>query len=171
MNLKDQAGAALYIGSLTFGNGLFAGASYEDTGSVISSSDGANWTLHPAPAKVKCIGYGNGAFVICGDFGDSAIFSSTDLVNWTASASSSDYWVHDGLAPVSIAYGNGTFLVGGYETIISAAAGSIPLSWTIRFSDAANADIYPLALTYGNGLWVAVGSQGHAGAALPERPR
>ncbi len=159
LNLKDQSGAALSINSLTFGNGLFVGASDEDTGSVISSSDGANWTFHPAPTEVRCIGYGNGTFVICGEFGDSTIFSSSDLVNWTPSAASPVYWVHDDLPPNSIAYGNGTFLIGGLdETIISAALGSTPLAWTIRSWDPFSEN-YVLALTYGNGLWVAVGSR------------
>jgi hypothetical protein len=167
LNVVDLSGAALIIVSLTFGNGLFVGTAsqswedYEDsTGSVIiSSSDGVNWTLHSAPTWGNCIGYGDGSFVICGDYGDSAIFSSSNLVNWTASAASSDYPVHDAFLPASIAYGNGTFLAGGYETIISADSGSIPLSWTLRYWDDSSG-INPLALTYGNGLWVAVGSRG-----------
>jgi hypothetical protein len=78
-------------------------------------------------------------------------------VTWTKSEPSPDAWVHSGCHPKSVANGGGNFVAGG-DGIISASSRSYPLYWVRRLAPAGNKyDVR--SLVYGNGLWVAVGTQ------------
>jgi photosystem II stability/assembly factor-like uncharacterized protein len=148
--------------SITYGNGVFAALTFTSQ-AVLSSSNAVEWTKTSTPTNTyyqNCIGFGNGQFVILGEYGDKAIYSSSNLVNWTQSTASANSVVHYDMDPNAVAFGNGSFLAtcGGY--IVESSA-ETPTSWSIlQNSGNSNGPNYLLdGITYGNGMWVAVGQE------------
>jgi hypothetical protein len=122
---------------------------------------GTTWTSRTSQGySLNGVAYGNGRFVAVGNGG--TILTSPDGVSWTQRTSGTIYPLY------GVAYGNGTFVaVGGYfdyygfsdymssaSTILTSTDG---VNWTRRTS---GTDNRLLGVTYGNGLFVAVGKDG-----------
>jgi hypothetical protein len=154
---------------VTYGNGLFVAVG---SGPILTSPDGVNWTQRTPPMSDGWffgVAYGNGAFVAVGEFG--TILTSPDGVNWTAQVSGTSYSFS------GVTYGNGLFVaVGGYHPIYPSFSTSISTSiiptssstsiiltssdgvnWTLQ---APGTSSLLFGVTYGNGLFVAVGEFG-----------
>jgi len=132
---------------MTFGNGLFVGAS----STIAYSSDGITWTS-AGSFNVEYVTFGNGLFVAVGyaTVGvtpTSFIRTSTDGVTWISRTPSEAMWFQD------ISYGNGLFVAVarfGTNRIMTSPDG---ITWTSRPTN-----INPTfsGVAYGNGIWVAV---------------
>jgi hypothetical protein len=148
-----------HLSAMAYGNGAFVAVG--DSGTTLTSPDGATWTARSSGTTNGLLGiaYGNGAFVAIGDSG--VILSSPDGATWTQRSFSNDY----GLA--SVAYGNGIFVAVGesgsigpgptggklFGTILTSPDG---ITWTARSLGTAT---YPLCgIAYGNGIFIAVGN-------------
>lgn len=164
-------GISLSLGGVAYGNSTFAAAgqsydttTYQATNVVYVSPDGITWTKKTAPGAnaLANITFGNGVFVAGGMNG--IIVSSADNGDtWTSRTS--------GIAGkiTGVAYGNGTFVaVSEVETqpTFNPFVPSLPgvaltssdgITWT-KQSFGGSYNIY--GVTFGNGLFVAVGSSG-----------
>ena len=128
---------------VAYGNGLCVAVG--NGGTILTSPDGASWTLRNSGTGKDLYGvaYGNGLFVAVGEGG--IILTSPDGVSWTAQSSG----MGNGL--LGVAYGNGLFVaVGRYGTILTSPDGA---SWTAQSS---GTSAWLLSVAYGNGLFVAV---------------
>jgi hypothetical protein len=138
---------------VTYGNGQFVACANGGTTSntIMTSPDGITWTLRSTPASGEfvSIAYGAGTYVTVTFFGG-GIMSSTDGITWTSRTNPSvgSYW------SIDVAYGNGLFVAVSNQTntgrIVTSPDG---ITWTIRNSTATLGSI-----SYGDGLWVALGS-------------
>jgi hypothetical protein len=156
---------------VVYGNGVFVAVG--TSGNDYVSPDGETWRAYPIPLihnvrggnPMTCIAYGDGQFVAVAEYGN-PISTSTDGINWVRAAnqsSSVNGWPYNG-----IAYGKDQFVVvgqadGDNPDIISATNSSPPspsLVWVSRFAPSSNlGSLGSLnSVTYGNGLWVGVGS-------------
>jgi photosystem II stability/assembly factor-like uncharacterized protein len=149
-------GARVHLYDVTYGNGLFVTVG-GDNGTILTSPDGTTWAKRNSMTSNDLYGvtYGNGLFVTVGEYG--TFLTSPDGTTWTKSPSDASATAAGppGLAP-RIYYGNGLFVaVGGDNgTILTSPDGT---TWAKRNSGTSN-DLY--GLTYGNGLFVAVGDNG-----------
>jgi hypothetical protein len=102
-----------YLYQMTFGNGKFVGFSsepYNLGGTIITSSDGVNWTIKEGKDTLgrninpNAVSFVNGQFVI----GGWGVFSSLDGESWTRT-----YWTPQGV--YNVAFGGGMYIarVGG----------------------------------------------------------
>jgi hypothetical protein len=118
-----------------------------------------NWTTHVIAINsdaVDSITYGNGCYVATAEYFDSgSIYSSVDGVNWTLQNHNLSTW------GTSLNFVNGRFVgVGGYGTVSISADGTnwivsgVPTGYSDYFGD----------ITYGNGLYVKVGSTNGVGS-------
>ncbi len=133
---------------VAFGNGIFAAVGF--FGTVITSSDGENWTLNEVsqPVLLNSVAYGNGRFVSVSSGGIGYV--STNGTSWGE--------VNTGtINPLTeIAYGlasNGTpqfVAVGPVGTIVTSPDGN---SWTVRN---AGTQLSLNGVTYGSGMFVIV---------------
>ncbi|MBI5483048.1 MAG: hypothetical protein HY888_01135 [Deltaproteobacteria bacterium] len=164
-------GINLTLSGIAYGNSLFAAAgqsyntsAYQATNVVYVSADGISWTQKTAPGTTALanIAFGNNTFVAGGANG--IIVSSSDNGDTWSSRTS-------GIAGkiTGITYGNGTFVaVSEVETqpTFNPFVPSLPgvpltssdgITWT-KQSFGGSYNIY--GVTFGNGLFVAVGSSG-----------
>jgi hypothetical protein len=128
---------------------------------VVTSPDGMSWTFRTSPSDSdwQSVTYGNGLFVAIAENEtvNPKVMTSPDGVTWTTRTASSltRQWK-------MVAYGKtatGTPLYVAVADDGTAAAGAVMTSpdgitWTAR---TASANSIWNAVTYGNGLWVAVG--------------
>jgi hypothetical protein len=149
-------GARVHLYDVTYGNGLFVTVG-GDNGTILTSPDGTTWAKRDSGTSNDLYGvtYGNGLFVTVGEYG--TFLTSPDGTTWTKSSSDASATAAGPPGPAHrIYYGNGLFVtVGGDNgTILTSPDGT---TWTQRTSGTSN-DLY--GLTYGNGLFVAVGDNG-----------
>lgn len=134
----------------TVGGNLFMAVG--NAGTIASSPNGTLWTTlsnTAAPAaNLNAVAFGGSAYVAAGSGG--VILNSTDGVTWAAQASPTGNAIN-GLATNGA---NGYVGVGAAGTIVYSNGG---ISWNVATSGTSN-DL--LAVTYGNGLYVAVDSTG-----------
>jgi hypothetical protein len=162
---------------VVYGNGRYvAYGEYSDYGAVMTSVDGANWTLvtdgggnsGSGLSYSVALGYGGGIYLAFGGFGVSAV--SSDGFIWTTFPSPSITGVaYSGTRFVAIV--NDPYF---FPPEIGVRVSTNGLNWTPSFS-ASLADI-----AYGNGTFVALGSNfsnnsGHAyrssgGSSWAEQP-
>jgi hypothetical protein len=154
-----------YLWGVTYGDGIFvAVGDWLTPGGPsaisVTSTDGVTWAYKEIGANVSLTGvaYGNGNFV-SGGVGIvrgsveavRAVLSSTDGITWEKTSSTP-------VGPITfgpITFGGGYFVVGGYNgTLFTSPDG---ITWTSRISGV-TADL--TGLTYGNGTFVAVTSDG-----------
>ncbi|WP_334147222.1 WD40/YVTN/BNR-like repeat-containing protein [Hyphomicrobium sp.] len=126
---------------------------------VFTSPDGLIWSTHenaaPAAGFWHSLAYGNGLYVaVAWNSGGAKIITSPDGVNWSAPASANPpvidrtWW--------SVAYGNGVFVVIDHhwgEVLVS----SDGIDWTLHSTLPIG---HARSITFGNGLFVAVGGGG-----------
>jgi hypothetical protein len=142
----------ILLWSVTFGNGAFLTAG---SNTILTSLDGVTWTGQAIETDDYLIAatYGNGTYVAVGTRG--TIFTSTNGTTWSDRSlenNTGDFY--------SICFGNNLFValaVRATEELQSAIfTSSDAISWTATKST-------PMALwyvTFGNGLFVAVGDSG-----------
>ncbi len=167
----NTAGIASYLGGVTYGSGTFVAVGY--TGTILTSPDGVTWTSRSSgiTADLRGVTYGNGIFVVVGNDYSSTppvygpILTSSDGVTWTSRTSG----IYS--AFLEVTYGNGIFVaVALSEDILTSPDG---ITWTQQriTRTTANAVTTPIrktspgnpplrGVTYGNGIFVAVGDAG-----------
>ena len=134
---------------------------------------GVDWTEQTASAvnNWMSVTYGNGVFVAVAYDGTDQVMTSPDGVNWTArSAALNIGWG-------SVTFGNGLFVAlspmstngqcaGGYGTdqVMTSPDG---VTWTARL--AADCNSWS-SVTFGNGMFVAVGDRANAGTRVMTSP-
>jgi len=141
VNLKD----------ITFGNGIFVAVG--ENGVCFSSIDGNSWTQQNTGTSMELLNivYGKGVFVAVGYRG---IITSSNGINWEISSQNE--------GGTQVAYGKDIFLVSGesfgglsgdmWQRILTSSDG---IDWTSHDID----NMYNLsAITYGNGMFVTMGS-------------
>jgi hypothetical protein len=155
--LPKLPGATYGLGAITTGNGMFVGVGSGQTpgvdgsyGVVVSSPDGTNWSI---PSRITVtpglsgIAYGNGRFVAVGTYppGAGTVLTSVDGAEWISQGHVSNDWLE------SITYGNGIFVVGGFNgTILTSSDGfqwadhSLPVSTTVG------------SVAFGDGIFVVI---------------
>lgn len=93
------------------------------------------------------VAYGNGLWVAVGNNGTTDIvYTSPDAITWTARSFPSS------ILPNAISFANGIFVCAG----VGIATSSDGITWTAKTNPVTNPVMY--GVTYGNGIWVAVGS-------------
>ena len=160
-------GARAHLFDVTYGNGLFV--TVGDSGTIFTSSDGTTWAKRNSGTSNDLYGvtYGNGLFVTVGEYG--TFLTSPDGTTWTKSPSDASATAAGPPGPAHrISYGNGLFVTYGTKGKIHTSPDGT--TWTNRTCYYGIAVPYaengtPLdedlnGLTYGNGLFVAVGDNG-----------
>ena len=137
-----------------YGNGLFVVVGGYDT-ITISNDSGLTWTTQHSRLvdHLYAVTYGNGVFLASGvyeydGYSENRIIASTDGVTWQT-VFISPMWID------KMAYGRDTFIGVGHGTIFTSYDNG--LTWTKRFS---SLDHSIRDITYGNGVFVAVGGGG-----------
>ncbi|WP_457630780.1 WD40/YVTN/BNR-like repeat-containing protein, partial [Oceanithermus sp.] len=122
----NPAGNDLY--GVTYGASGFVAVG--DSGTIVTSSDGANWTDRTASSgttnDLYSVAYGGGVYVAVGDGG--TIVTSSDGASWTdrtaSSGTTNDLY--------GIAYGNGLFVAAGAGgTVLTSTDGA---NWTPHYT-------------------------------------
>jgi len=138
--------------SITYGNGLFVAVAFGGPGNrVMTSPDGINWTQRTPSANNdwQSVAYGNGKFVAVSSNGTNRVMYSTDGISWTGLAVN--------LNSNAITFAEGKFTTGtNYSTD--------GITWT----GTTISPIIPFGITYGNGIFVAVGQAGTDRIAISE---
>jgi hypothetical protein len=155
------------LASVTYGNGLFvavgSGVVQGNLGTVLSSPDGLNWTVHPSglpfnPAtdpntleefKLLAVGYGQGKFIAWGY----ARYIQPAYASFTITSTDGLHWSGQGTANTMIAltYGQDQFVETRGGSVLTSPDG---VTWTQRTTGTG----YTLyGLTYGSDQFVAVG--------------
>ncbi len=151
------------LSRVTYGKGIFVAVGA--TGTILTSPDGITWTPNTAgiASYLGGVTYGSGTFVAVGYTG--TILTSSDGVTWTSRTSG----IYS--AFLEVTYGNGIFVaVALSEDILTSPDG---ITWTQQriTRTTANAVTTPIrktspgnpplrGVTYGNGIFVAVGDAG-----------
>jgi hypothetical protein len=143
--------------SVTYGNGTYVAVAGEFGGSnrVMTSTNGQSWTARSAAQNNywSSVTYGNGIFVAVSRDGTNRVMTSINGITWTArSASEQNQWV-------SVTYGesggSGVFVAvsrDGTNRVMTSPDG---INWQ-SFSGSSSTITWS-SVTYGNGLFVAVG--------------
>jgi hypothetical protein len=133
---------------IAFGNGTYVASG--PYGILASSPDGASWTLRTqtvSTSELEGIAYGHGIYVAAGR--DHTVLTSPDGIQWTPRT----------VGTSSIFYGarylNGTFFLLGVLDIYLSQDG---VGWTEVNLPSGSSSL--AGITYGNGLYVAVGGSG-----------
>lgn len=133
--------------SIIYANGLFV--TVGDHGVILTSSDGANWSnqISGTSLDLAAITWGNGLFVAGGnvDF-DSVILTSSNGLNW-----SSQTFPGYAYGFTSAAYGNGLFVLAGYNVLLTSPDGFDWSSGTLPDS------LSLTSVAYGKGQFIAIG--------------
>jgi hypothetical protein len=118
-------------------------------GLILTSPDGAHWTLRPSGTEleINVLAYGNNTFVAVGS-GRTAL-TSPDGINWTKIISENIN------IPTDMTYGSGLFVAVGYNGMIITSPDGI--TWTKRVSGTTK---WLKGISYGNNSFVAVGARG-----------
>ena len=120
-----------------------------DNGTVLTSTDGTNWTSHPTPtgALLSSVAASPDTLVATGENG--TIITSPDGTNWTVRPSPTTNWLY------RVRYLAGQFIaVGQNGTILTSVDGT---NWNSRASGTTK---WLNDVTWIDGAWFAVGTQG-----------
>jgi hypothetical protein len=129
-------------------------------GTIVTSPDAIQWTAVSSSVtnSLYAVAYGAGRYVAVGGISNRAtIVSAPDGVNWIEQQGATNYFPLRGLV-----YGQNQFVAVGYTNGSKRAATLTSfdgLNWTQQTSSATD---HLLAITYANGLYVAVGYTGLA---------
>ena len=138
---------------MTYGDGRFVAVSTAGTDRVMSSVDGQNWESHTATAQNnwRSVTYGDGRFVAVSFNVTNGIMYSVDGTTWSSGVSQPN------TAWIDIVYGADKFVAlgnGGVRRIQTSVNGG--QMWTIRTIPSPASSASWIALTYGDGRYVAV---------------
>jgi hypothetical protein len=128
--------------SITYGAGHYVAVG--ETGAIVTSEDGTNWTSQPlrTDSQINAVTFGNGLFVAVGGPGN--ILTSTNGLHWVPRLQVPDNYLQ------AVAYGNGRFVAAGYQIAYTSTNG---LVW----EEAGFVSPYTHGLAFGNGLFVSAG--------------
>lgn len=151
--ITNSFNSAVYATDIGGGRYVVVGSN----GAILISQDAENWTIISSGATydLNKIIYKNGLFVAVG--ANSEIITSPDGITWTQVLSGT-YWTS---ASVGVAYGNSIFATLGYTS----SDGS---TWTPTGGLVTYPDIIFNDMSFGNGVFVAVGGIWNFGLAPPE---
>ena len=142
---------------IAFGNGTFVAVARGGQDNILTSGDGANWTVRvQAGFSLKGVALGNSGFIAVGGLG--TLVSSPDGVEWVSRST----WVNGGSAfpgpyvPISkVVFANNLFVAfGDYGIILTSPDGVV---WTSQNSGTTNT---LNAVIFENGTFVVVGVNG-----------
>ena len=168
--------------SVAYGNGTFVavGQSNKSAGkeaAVATSPDGVTWTDRASSVTNRdllSIAYGNGAFVAVGVYSFyptemPGIVTSPDGITWQGISAP------EGVRLLTVIYENSAFLALGYESntryydpVLVALTSADGIDWTRRNISVIHAA--PYSVTYGKGIFVAVGGQTSESSAIITSP-
>ncbi|WP_049790019.1 Ig-like domain-containing protein [Paenibacillus sp. JDR-2] len=146
-NARNPVPTSSNLYGSAYGNGIYAAVG--ESGTIVTSSDGVNWTSRASGTinTLYSIAYGNGMFVTVG--GGGTILTSSNGVNWTDRSGITSNVLG------GIIYGNGLFVaVGTGGAIVTSANGT---SWSNRTSGVTES---LNSVIYGNSIFIAVGNKG-----------
>lgn len=145
----QSAAAADQWTSVAYGNGVFVAVSYD--GTVMTSPDGAAWTIQPGAVAGtwRDVAFGNGVFVAVADGGSPRSMYSSNGITWTGVSIWSAAW-H------GITFGGGRFVAVAVSGFFKTGTSTDGIDWTY---DSAISNSWR-AVTYGAELFVAVASTG-----------
>jgi hypothetical protein len=165
---ERSSGTNSNLNGLTYGNGLFVAVG--ENGTILISPDGVAWTenkiVDPSgPVSLVQIVYGNSVFVAVGGPPlSSFLYTSSDGINWKIASSAQAF-----LTYYEMTYANGMFLAltvsysvhSGHPPSRSVVTSVDGVTW-IPMDESVTSDLPdPITkITYGNGLFVAVGRDG-----------
>lgn len=144
-----SSGTGNDLKAVAYGNGVFVAVGAE--GTILTSSDGEIWINRVADNDLVLNGvaYGNHRLVAVGNGG--RVLTSADGVSWTAGVSGTTNNLDD------IAFGGGMFATVGSKGIRTSTNG---VDWTQQ------SGLPATAVTYGNGMFVAVNNIINSGAGV-----
>jgi photosystem II stability/assembly factor-like uncharacterized protein len=169
---ERSSGVNNNLQGLTYGNGLFIAVG--ENGTIAISPDGMRWTENKfedpvgSPISFYEPVYENDVFVAVGgplfQFGIIGLYSSSDGINWKRASSTGGFLIN-----YEMTYANGMFWA-LKESIslhpippgLSVVTSIDGVTW-VRMEELVTSDFvmpYPAKITYGNGLFVAVGRGG-----------
>jgi hypothetical protein len=176
-----NSGTICTFDGIAYGNNAFVAVGC----SIITSPDGVNWIVRKSATDLSGIAYGNDIFVSVG--GENIILNSVDGINWYSSLTSKNYYlkgyIEDLFSLISnflikesyalcmlgpgpsldgVTFGNDTFLVvGAYGSsepcYPSQDARSLISHDGVNWTSSRITLGHLKAVTYGNGMFVAVG--------------
>jgi len=117
-------------------------------GQTTTTANGTSWGTQLSINGSE-IAYANGLFVAVGGSGTNNIATSTDGINWTGRG---NYYANR-----CVAFGNNKWIAMGYESSVTFLQSTDGISWTNFYPGIFNSGDSPMALTYGNNMWVVVG--------------
>lgn len=138
---------------VAYGSGKFVAVGGTNADTILSSTDGLNWTGSGQPASygpLYAITYAQGQFVAVGQTNSSKIattITSPDGLTWTAQTSAATNNLR------AITYGNGVYVAAGDRGALVTSADAV--TWT---NLSLNTPVSLRGIAYGNGWYVAVGS-------------
>lgn len=144
------------LAAVTFANDKFVAVGAG--GLIVTSTNGSSWITNSSPTTnlLDAVAFGAGRFVaVGGDTSRGTIISSTDGANWSNQPDATNH-----LALYGLTYAQGQFVAVGRTngtkraTTLTSPDGLI---WTAQTSAASN---HLRAVTFGNGVFVAVGDRG-----------
>lgn len=138
------------IEGLAYGNGRYVGLGWDGGAYSITSLDGTNWARHPAPISARPLHFNNGKFHTVGNY--YYWYESTDGVNWSSHFAGSGQLMNS-------TYGAGRYVVVGQGISSSPDANT----WSPATGVPTNQFYW--SVTYGGGLFVAVGHDGSMAAS------
>ena len=165
----DQLGLGIPFVSwydVTYGNGQFVAVGSQ--GRVMSSPDGATWTLRSTPSTIslEAVTYGNGQFVAVGAQG--GVMTSPDGIAWTlrTTPDTSTHWYGVTYGTPGPGSGSPLFVAvaaftGGTNAVMTSTNG---IAWTLRTSPATPTRWHDV--TYGDGVFVAVAFGGNTDSIM-----
>ncbi len=136
------------IAGVAYGNNHYVAVG---NSGIMDSPDGLNWTPQapPPPQALTGIAFGNGRFVAVGNSG--TVLTSTDGLSWDSQSLS----VEISPSLQSVIYDQGLFVAVSSDANGSLWSSSDGITWTNQGFDF---DISLMAVTSGNGRFVAVGN-------------
>jgi N-acetylmuramoyl-L-alanine amidase len=144
--------------SICFGNGVFVAISNRiANNSVMTSSNGINWTTHSTPtdSSWNSICFGNGTFVAVTSSGrtndDKGVMTSHNGQNWSLHTVPQGTWS-------TICYGNGLFVAVDESKIMTSPNAT---DWTLRAFNGSSIINHWNGIVYGNGRYVALSDIGN----------
>jgi hypothetical protein len=133
---------------IMYANGRFVAVGQQV---LVSSADGANWTVSSAEDHFYSVAYGNGAFITVGNNG--SILTSPDGVSWESRREPSANI--DNVYLYGVAYGNSRFVAVGSYGISLISTDTV--AWVNRNMGTTE---WLRGVSFGNGLFVAVDRAG-----------
>ena len=169
-------GTSNNINSVAYGNGIFVAGANSTT--ILQSSDARNWSIGNTDAQmdVLSISFGLGStgsdeyiFAIVGKDGflESCVqcspSTSSQNITWKRRQTNTNYNLNKIKWLPESAYGAGAAVVGDNGTIITQGSWDV---WALKDKHTSN---NLMDITYGNGIFVVVGSSGHISTSLDKK--